>query len=285
MTILSLTKNRRELVDAIGTLTGNKMRYQGPPNFMYTDGTFSIDREGNLIVEEYVLNLGVLKELAAQKLIDDSWDEDRSILSIDIPIGAHTAKSLTNLIQIIWNKEDLINKAVGATTGFQISHRFIERLLVEPQTSISEFLFLWESLGGEEATRGITFDDKKIHFIGFPYTEEPEWIRAYMDLATAICKEALITKKVKCEQAVSDNERYYFRVWLVRIGFTGDSFKSSRKVLLSNLEGNCAFRTKDQELVHREKYERRRADEAKQNTTRADEKEDSSLRLCQSIDG
>ena len=102
MTILTLTKNRRELVDMLYSLTGVKMRYQGPPTFQYTDGNFTNDREGNLMVEDFMGNVGVLKELAAQKLVDDSWDEDRSILSIDIPIGAHTAESLTHLIQILW---------------------------------------------------------------------------------------------------------------------------------------------------------------------------------------
>lgn len=265
MTILTLTKNRRELVDMLYSLTGVKMRYQGPPTFQYTDGTFTIDREGKLMVEDFMGNVGVLKELAAQKLIDDSWDEDRSILSIDIPIGAHTAESLTHLIQILWTKEELINKAVGAPRGFEISHRFIEMLYEEPPASVSEFLFLWEKAGGEDTTKGIRFDERKIHFEGFPCTEEPEWIRAYMDLATAICNEALITKKVKLTKAAPDNERYYFRVWLVRVGFSGDKYKSSRKVLLSKLEGNAAFRTRAQELEHKAKYERKKLSEDKEN--------------------
>lgn len=72
MTILTLTKNRRELVDMLYSLTGVKMRYQGPPTFQYTDGTFIIDREGKLLVEDFMENVDVLKELATQKLIDDS---------------------------------------------------------------------------------------------------------------------------------------------------------------------------------------------------------------------
>ena len=64
MTILTLTKNRRELVDMLYSLTGVKMRYQGPPIFQYTDGTFTIDREGNLLVEDFMENVGVLKTLA-----------------------------------------------------------------------------------------------------------------------------------------------------------------------------------------------------------------------------
>ena len=285
MTILSLTKNRRELVDALYAMTGVKMRYQGPPTFAYTDGIFTIDREGNLIVDDFNANVCELRELAAQKLIDDSWDEYRSILSIDIPIGQHTVQSLLQLLQMMWSKQELINKAVGASSGFMISHSFIEQLIGEPPTSVSEFLFLWE-IAGKEVKSGIAFDEKKIHFIGFPYTEEPERIRAYMDLMTAICNEARIAKKVKCEKPEAENERYYFRVWLVRIGLTGEKYKSSRRVLLSKLVGNAAFRTREQALIHKEKYVRRRTDEVKKD--RAGEviaEEIPSLRLRKSING
>lgn len=270
MTILTLTKNRRELVDALYAMTGVKMRYQGPPTFAYTDGTFTIDREGNLMVDDFNANVCELRELAAKKLIDDSWDEYRSTLSINIPMAKHTPDSLLKLLQIMWSKQELIGKAVGAPLGFQISKEFIEKLNEEPQASVSEFLFSWRE-AGPKSTIGIEFEENQIHFTGFPYTEELEWVRAYMDLATAINNEALITKKVKCEKPTPDNERYYFRVWLVRIGFNGDKFKTSRKVLLSNLEGNSAFRTTDQALVHKEKYERRKADEAKQDTVGKDD--------------
>ena len=82
MTILTLTKNRRELVDMLYSLTGVKMRYQGPPTFQYTDGTFTIDREGNLMVEDFMGNVGVLKELAAQKLIDERISEKKKPLKL-----------------------------------------------------------------------------------------------------------------------------------------------------------------------------------------------------------
>ena len=285
MTILTLTKNRRELVDALYAMTGVKMRYQGPPTFAYTDGTFTIDREGNLFVEDFMANVCELRELAARKLIDDSWDEYRSVLSIDIPMGQHTVQSILQLLQIMWSKQELINKAVDAPCGFRISYGFIEELIKEQPASVSEFLFLWEK-EGKEVTSGITFDEKKIHFIGFPYTEEPEWIRAYMDLATAICNEARITKKVKCEKPEAENERYYFRVWLVRIGLTGEKYKSSRKALLSKLVGNAAFRTREQALIHNEKYVRRRTDEVKKDRTGdCILEENPSLRLRKSING
>ena len=206
MTILSLTENRKDLVNAITSVTGRKMRYQGPPTFVFTDGTFSVTREGDLEVKDFKKNVDVLKQLAAQKLIDNSWDEDRDKLSIDLPMKRYCPRSLTYLLQIIWGKEELINKAVGTRVGFKISQEFISKLREEPPTSVSEFLFSWNEAGGEEATKGISFDDEKIYFTGFPYTEDPEWIKAYTDLAAAIGNEACIARRIKFAKPEVDND-------------------------------------------------------------------------------
>ncbi|MDH7567953.1 MAG: virulence associated protein, partial [Clostridiales bacterium] len=42
-----------------------------------------------------------------------------------------------------------------------------------------------------------------------------------------------------------ENEKYIFRVWLLRLGFIGNEFKAARKLLLDRLEGNAAFRTEE----------------------------------------
>lgn len=256
MTIISLTENRKDLVNAITSVTNQKMHYQGPPTFAFTDGTFTVNREGNLEVNDLAANVDVLKELAAQKLIDNSWDEDRDILSISMPMEGHSVESLIRLLQIIWSKEDLINKAVGTKAGFRISTDFLSSIKEEPLTSISEFLLFWQKAGGKLTTIGISFDKEAVSFTGFPYTEDASWIKAYSDLAAAIGKEAKTAKRVKAAKADAENEKYYFRVWLVRLGFEGEAFKDSRKKLLSNLSGNCAFRTQEQKEIHLLKYRR-----------------------------
>lgn len=258
MTISTLTENRKDLVNAITSATGVKMQYQGPPTFAFTDGVFTVNRDGNIEVEDVKANAGVLKDLAAQKLIDDSWDEDRDVLSIELPMAQHCPESLLHLLQIIWGKQELINKAVGTRAGFSISSEFIEKLREEPQATVSEFLFSWNEAGGCSATRGISFDEEKICFTGFPYTEDPEWVKAYMDLVSAIGKEAIAAKRVKMAKPDVENEKYYFRVWLVRLGFDGDEYKTTRKMLLSNLSGNSAFRTDEQRAAHFQKYGRKK---------------------------
>lgn len=37
--------------------------------------------------------------------------------------------------------------------------------------------------------------------------------------------------------------KYAMRCWLLRLGMIGDSYKHVRRVLLTNLEGNAAWKT------------------------------------------
>lgn len=40
----------------------------------------------------------------------------------------------------------------------------------------------------------------------------------------------------------TDNEKYTFRCFLLRLGMIGTEYKITRKILLRNLTGNSAFR-------------------------------------------
>ena len=41
---------------------------------------------------------------------------------------------------------------------------------------------------------------------------------------------------------VTDNPKFTFRCWLLRLGFIGDEFETARTHLLANLPGNAAWR-------------------------------------------
>ena len=49
-------------------------------------------------------------------------------------------------------------------------------------------------------------------------------------------------KSSSAKVTVSDNERYTFRCWLLRMGMIGEEFATARKFLLENLEGDIAWR-------------------------------------------
>ena len=44
-----------------------------------------------------------------------------------------------------------------------------------------------------------------------------------------------------------ENDKYAFRCFLLRLGFIGDEYKLTRKILLENLEGSAAFKMKKEE--------------------------------------
>ena len=48
------------------------------------------------------------------------------------------------------------------------------------------------------------------------------------------------------KETIEENEKYYMRVWLLRLGFGGQGGREIRKALLSNLKGHSAFRTQEE---------------------------------------
>lgn len=268
MEIMCLVADRKELVAAIENLSG-KMKYQGPPTFAYKNEEATVLRDGTLVIEDLEANKEMLLQLAEQKLIDDSWNEDREVLGISLPLEKHTGLSLINLVSIFYIKAEIINKAISAPRAFEINERFMEAIMEEPPETAEEFVRLWEECGSENMTKGIDFYEGNINFTGFPVTENSDWIKAYTELAAAINKLALEAKYIKVKKEPIDNEKYYFRVWLVRIGFGGSEYKTSRKLLLGNLSGYIAFRTeeqKEQKEQHKQKYLAKKAEAANEES-------------------
>ena len=70
----------------------------------------------------------------------------------------------------------------------------------------------------------------------------PEEIKAYMDFVTALCRMAKEAKRITAKDKPTENEKYTFRCFLLRLGFIGDEFKQSRKILLQNFTGSSAWK-------------------------------------------
>ena len=59
----------------------------------------------------------------------------------------------------------------------------------------------------------------------------------------SLCELARTQKSVIATEQETDNEKYTFRCFLLRLGFIGTEYKEARKILMQNLSGNAAFRT------------------------------------------
>ena len=84
---------------------------------------------------------------------------------------------------------------------------------------------------------------------GFNSTLHAGKIRAYIVLALALNHQALTQKSASYRKVQEENEKFAMRVWLNRIGFIGDEFKSCREHLYQHLDGNAAWRYGSRENV------------------------------------
>ena len=88
----------------------------------------------------------------------------------------------------------------------------------------------------------VEITEEKINFIWFPYTMDSDEIAAYTQFISRLCDMARDAKRVSSKPTETDNDKYAFRCFLLRLGFIGKEYKTARKILLRNLTGNSAFR-------------------------------------------
>ncbi len=67
-------------------------------------------------------------------------------------------------------------------------------------------------------------------------------MRAYTDFISKLCEMAQKQKRAVAKEKPTENEKYAFRCFLMRLGMIGDAYKMSRKILLQNLTGSSAFK-------------------------------------------
>ena len=202
---------RKELVKAISRITGIKAEYQGTPGMTYRIGEFTVTRDGALVYDDKVDAGDLLNELAEagfegtpEKTGDKKPEPpEPKILAIEIPADRVCPEKLQKLLDA---KGWLIRKALGT-----------ENLVFE------------------------VHEDR----VSFPWFVEPDadHARAYTQFIAALCKMSIEQKRITAKAREVANEKYAFRCFLLRLGFIGDEYRMSRKLLLANLDGSSAFKT------------------------------------------
>ena len=162
---------------------------------------------------------------------------------ISFPIARHTAASLINLICMIYTRGPLISKATGGIfyADKDMVDDILDRHTFLSTVELVRFVQEWD--GSESGIVGISFDEEKVTFNGFTGARDQEHLQAFMKLAAAMNKTAQIQKRVQAKETNDTNEKYSFRVWLIRLGLHGPEYKAERKILMENLSGHAAFRT------------------------------------------
>lgn len=200
---------RKALVKAIGEILEVTPKYVGPPTFAYEADYFTIDKEGTLSFDDRA-DSGEIENLL-ESLHDRGFEAQKSEsadrLVIELPREGVSAEALDNLKRLVESKASLIKKALDA-----------DSLHIET---------------GEE----------RISFPWFDRLPAPEQINVYARFIGKLMEMAKAQKRITAKEKPVDNEKFAFRCFLLRLGFIGDEFKAERKVLLSGLTGNSAFKS------------------------------------------
>ena len=98
-----------------------------------------------------------------------------------------------------------------------------------------------KALGVDDLPLEVT--DTKVSFPWFQTAPTPDEMNAYDTFICKLCEMARNQKRVNATEKPTDNEKYAFRCFLLRLGFNAEEYKSARKILLRNLAGSSAFRS------------------------------------------
>lgn len=232
MTIYYKAENRKPLVQAVSEFTGAAAAYMKTPTYAYQIDYFTVTREGNLEFDdmadseeiegliEFLAEKGFIAAETPDTAAQDADGEENGEasaepetepqeknvgLTVALPREGFTDTALENLQKLVDSKASLMKKALA-----------VDSLPVE------------------------VTDEK----VSFPWFSEADGdsAKAYTHFITALCDMAKNQKRITAKEKETENEKYAFRCFLLRLGFIGAEYKGERKILLRNLTGSSAFK-------------------------------------------
>ena len=207
------SKQRKPLANTISELAGYDVEYLGAPSFAYRIGDFTLDKEAVLSFSDRTDTEIVEKVLDGLYYAGYKHEEAPDELTLEMPREDFSDKEIENLRKIVANKARLIKHALGS-----------------------------ESLD-------INVTDEKLEFPWFRLANDDD-AQPYIQFITMLCAFAKEHKRVVVREDTSENKKYAFRCFLLRMGMIGAEYKTARKVLLRNLSGSSAFKSGQREEVN-----------------------------------
>lgn len=265
MTLTTHTNDRKALAKAIAEELGTTAKYMGVPSCGYQIDDYILDKEGNLHGDDFEALLpflqrnGILPEEEAQNAPEQTEPETEpeaddlpDQVNITVPADDLTALQMKNLIFMLYTKQYLIGKMTGGDL-LSIPDSLIARLMESAPETAADFIPLLEA-AREDGLTGFDFSDGKITLTFALHPDEPERNMVYAMLTARILKAAKEATRISPERQEPENEKYFARAWLLRIGYGGADSKAERNLLLKHLKGHSAFPNDDAANRHKEKY-------------------------------
>ena len=263
MTLTTNTNDRKALAKAIAEELGTTAKYMGPPTFGYQIGDYILDKEGSLhgddfeALRPFLQRNGIIPEDEAPEVPEQTEPETESTgdvdqVSVSVPADDLTALQMKNLIFMLYTKQYLISRMTGGDL-INIPDNLIARLMEQAPETTADFIPLLDA-AKEDGLTGFNFADGKVTLTYRAHQDEPERNMVYAMLTARILKAAKEATRIFPERQEPENEKYFARAWLLRIGYGGADSKAERNLLLKHLKGHSAFPNDDAANRHKEKY-------------------------------
>ena len=283
MTIQTNLNDRKELARRLIPFNHNeKLRYTGTPAFAYEGRGFRILRSGDIECDDekteaaitaFLQEVGVLpqpepeegtetevtqgppqQDGAAESEVLPQTETEPDQMEIKVPIDGMDGAQLRNLVFMLHAQQYLLNRAAGHE-NIHVPDRLVEDLKEEPGTDQTSFFAIYQNYRKEG--RGFWIAADTVTFC-IAATGNAVKNRALIELAAFMVSAAKKAKRVQTDTRKPENEKYYLRMWLLRIGMGTKASHESRMALLKGLKGWSAFRTEEEAKAHARKQKERR---------------------------
>ena len=181
-------------------------------------------------------------------------------IHIHVNTTPHTPTTLKNLVNIMASKEEILYKSLRIAPERlryckRVNEKLMEAINKKKPKTLQELADIWysdnpydnrTSSNNYSRYRGLnlhsTYTKGTVEFRIFNSTLDEGEIKAYIQFCLAVSHQALSQRSASAKRTVTNNEKYTFRCWMLRLGLNGDEFKTCRHHFLKNLSGDSAWR-------------------------------------------
>jgi hypothetical protein len=195
---------RKDLAKALADILKSEVNYLGMPSMSYRIGNSFLEKDGT-----FIWGVNFLKEDVERIVIEleaRGFKTSKDSFTISLPSAYFSTETMRKLDRILESKGALIKKALNA-----------DRTVALREIETVDFPWFDRVLDADEA-------------------------RIYTEFISKLCRMARDQKRVLERETVTDNEKYSFRCFLLRLGYIGEEYKEARKMLLKHLDGSSSYR-------------------------------------------
>ena len=146
-------ENRKEMVKAICELTGMNATYLFTPTYAYQIGPITVSRDGSIncedeamieVIKPMLIERGWLEAEETPEAPDDSKEMPETVetinaeqMDITMPIPGWTVAQMTNLLRMLFSKQNLINRMLGCDM-LSIEESFVQTISENPPENTTD---------------------------------------------------------------------------------------------------------------------------------------------------